>query len=270
MATSSSRKSKSGKKKTTKKSKSHRKTVKKHSRKSAIKSSKPPRRNKVSPLKTTNKEGDTSPTSHSTSDKNKSGDKARAQQDKMNKELRSTTDSAMKKLEDIQKEVAAPTKESSAKRSQSGTGNNPTPPEERLPGLAGTQATAAADAAAGAISAARNHMVLQAETDTRLKSDPRYERDQEVYKMGQEGKLGLVPLSDAEAAVAATRAGISEEVVDKIPKTAEEQVADDKRRLEEAKKAADKRAEDIRKAGESGSDAGESHHSRGTTAGTEE
>lgn len=199
---------------------------------------------KVSPLSTSKE-----------SDKKESTSARKTATDKVTEGTSNVAKDAMKKLENIQKEVAAPTREPSAKRSQSGTGNHPVPPEERQPGLAGTQATAAADMAAGAISAARDHLVRQEETEKRLKSDPRYERDQLVYKMGQEGKLGLVPPSDAEAAAIAERSGISQEVADKIPRTAEEQAADDKRRLEEAQRK---------------SDATKSDNSGGTTSGAQE
>jgi hypothetical protein len=263
MATTKRGKKTTGKAK--KKSIKHRATIKKHPRKkTAAKSSTTKKKGgKVSPFNSSSDKDSAADSSTSTS---KSAKKTASDErnEKITSGAKDAAETAMKKLEAIQKEVAAPPRESSAKRSQSGTGNNPTPPEERSPAQAGTQVTAAADMAAGAISAARDHLVRQEETERRLKSDPRYERDQEVFKKGQEGKLALVPPSEAEVAALAERTGISEEVADKIPKTPEEQIADDKKRLAEA----DKRAEQLRgaRAGESS----DSHNSGGTTTGTKE
>lgn len=216
---------------TTKKGK---KTGKKKSGKKSTKKTTNRRTRNVSPLNRTtseaDKERDMSKSRTSTSSTTSSPAEKRVA------ETTSVAKDAMERLEKIQQDVAAPTRESSAKRSQTGTGNNPTPPEERLPTGPGTQTTAAADMAAGAISAARDHLIRQEETDKRLKSDPRYERDQEVFKMGQEGKLPLVPPSEAEVIAGAERAGVSEAVAEAIPKSPEEQIADDKKRLDEAKK----------------------------------
>jgi hypothetical protein len=111
--------------------------------------------------------------------------------------------------------------------------NNPTPPEDRVAGP-GPASTAALDAAAGAVAAAGANLQAQATADARLKSDPRYERDQKVYELGQAGKLGYVPPSPA--AVAAS--GVKPEVLEELPKTPEEQVAQDMPRLEQAERKA--------------------------------
>ncbi len=111
--------------------------------------------------------------------------------------------------------------------------NNPTPPEDRVAGP-GPAATAALDAASGAVAAAGANLQAQERSDALLKSDPRYERDQKVYEMGQTGKLGYVPLSPAEVAAS----GVSPEVLKELPKNAQEQADQDMGRLEQGEQRA--------------------------------
>jgi hypothetical protein len=114
---------------------------------------------------------------------------------------------------------------------------NPEKPEDREPTFAGMATTGPRDLAAGAVRSAIG-MVKAAETiEARLNSDPRRERDQKVFELGRQGKLGLVPPSEAEVAATAERMGYSTEVTDKLPKTPEEQVEEDTKRLEAAENA---------------------------------
>jgi len=81
------------------------------------------------------------------------------------------------------------TKKSSAERSQEGSNLNEAPPDEReqfAPDM-----VAAAQVGLAAYSA-RVSDTLEAET--RLRSDPRYERDQEIFKLGQQGKI--IPIGE--------------------------------------------------------------------------
>lgn len=127
--------------------------------------------------------------------------------------------------------------ESEAKKPHSertGADNNPTPPHERNMANAGPAATAALDSVAqstrNAIESLRNHE----ESEARIKSDPRWERDQKVFEMGRAGKLGAVPPAEEEIAAMASRAGVPEEVIEAMPKTPEEQAARDMERLRAA------------------------------------
>ncbi len=112
--------------------------------------------------------------------------------------------------------------------------NNPTPIEDRVAGP-GPASTAALDAASGAISGARANLEAHESAEARLKSDPRHERDQEVYSMGQAGTLGYVPPSAAELAAS----GVSPEVLKELPKNADEQNTQDMERLNKGKEAAE-------------------------------
>lgn len=144
----------------------------------------------------------------------------------------------VEKLNEISKQFEAETYESSFARSQKGGNLNPVAPEDRTTVQRGPQILAGAATAAGAIGAARDALASQLTADARLTSDPRYERDQKVYELGQQGKLGLVPPTEAEQITAAAHAGAPPEAVDKLPTTPEEQVAQDMPRLEEAEKRA--------------------------------
>lgn len=136
-------------------------------------------------------------------------------------------------LGDMAEQFEAETMKSSWDRAQE-TGNpHPVAPEDRLP-TRGPAILAAAATAAGALGQARDAITLQLESDARLTSDPRYERDQKVFELGQTGKLGLVAPTEAEKAAQVERAGVSAEVAALVPSTPEEQVADDMRRLGEA------------------------------------
>jgi hypothetical protein len=154
------------------------------------------------------------------------------------KDARVSAEETVKQLDKLHEQIAQPTKESSAKRSANPGNLNKTPPEERGPGFIGDQPLAAANAAAAHISAARDQFTNQVQADARLLSDPRYERDQKVFELGQTGKLGLVPPAEAELAASAERAGLSPEVAEKVPQTPQEQVDEDMPRLEQAEKTA--------------------------------
>lgn len=140
-------------------------------------------------------------------------------------------------LNDMAKSFEAETYDSSFNRSQKSGNLNPTAPEDRT-AARGPQVLAGAATAAGAIGAARDALTTQLTADARLASDPRYERDQKVFELGQQGKLGLVPPTEAEVITSAARAGTPPEAADKIPTTPEEQVSQDMPRLEEAEKRA--------------------------------
>lgn len=157
------------------------------------------------------------------------------------KDTRVSAEDTVKMLNDMIEKTAAPTKESSAKRSQSGgAGNNPIPPAERkeIGPAAAPAATTAASTAAHMISAARDQLTSQLDADAKLTSDLRYERDQALYELQQQGKAGLIPPSEAEVAAAAVRAGTPPEVAEKIPATQEEQISDDMKRIKEAEERA--------------------------------
>lgn len=139
----------------------------------------------------------------------------------------------VEKLNEITKDFEADTYESSLNRAQKSGNLNKVAPEDRtIP--RGPQVLAAAATAAGALGAARDAITTQLTSDARLTSDPRYERDQKVYELGQQGKLGLVPPTEAEVATSIARAGGDPEIAKLIPKTPEEQVAQDMPRLEQA------------------------------------
>lgn len=143
----------------------------------------------------------------------------------------------VEKLEEVVKQFEGETYESSDKRSQTAGNPNPVKPEDRTIAR-GPQVLAGAALAAGSIGAARDQLASQLEADARLTSDPRYERDQKVYELGQQGKLAGIAPAPAEAAALAAKAGLPAEVAEKIPKTPEEQVAQDMPRLEEAQERA--------------------------------
>lgn len=142
----------------------------------------------------------------------------------------------VEKLDEIVKQFEGEVYGSSMERAKQ-TGNlNPVAPHERSI-QRGPMVLQAAATAAGAIGAARDALTTQLEADARLTSDPRYERDQKVYELGQQGKLGMVPPTQAEQAAAAARAGLPPEIAELTPKTAEEQVAEDMPRLAAAERA---------------------------------
>lgn len=116
------------------------------------------------------------------------------------------------------------------------TTNNPVPAHERTtaPVTGGGIAAAAA-----AIGAARSQIENELIADARLASDPRRERDQKIFEMGQRGELGFVPPSEAELAAAGAKLGTKgEEVIAATPKTGAEQVDQDMPRLKEGERLA--------------------------------
>lgn len=171
------------------------------------------------------------------------GEKRKEQAKKQEEQARETLD----KLEDAAQSSATPTYKPSAERSKESGNPHPIKPEDRVPTI-GLAYTASADSAAGAIGAARAQLEGQLEADKRIQSDPRWERDQKVFEMGQKGQLGLVPPSEAEVAAQAVRGGMPSAVAEKLPTTPEEQAADDMERLEKG----EKRAEVISPAANSG------------------
>ena len=114
---------------------------------------------------------------------------------------------------------------------------HPIPAAERTGPSTAPAATAQLDQALGAIGTARTAMTTQLTSDARIASDPRYERDQKVFALGQQGKLGAVPPSDAEKVAMASRAGIDPEAAKLTPSTPAEQVEQDMPRLEAAEKS---------------------------------
>ncbi len=149
---------------------------------------------------------------------------------------RVSAEKTVEQINNIQKQFQAEQIPSSAERAKKSGNYHPVPPEERSPAR-GPQTLAAADTAAGALGAARDAITSQLVADARIASDPRYERDQKVYELGATGKLGKIAPSEAEVAAALEKTGLSQEVADKIPKNAEEQVAQDMPRLEAAEVA---------------------------------
>lgn len=121
----------------------------------------------------------------------------------------------------------------SSERAKTPGNLNPVPPQDRSPSP-GAAVRNPADIAAAHIAAATTAIDVHNRTEAILESDPRRERDQRVFELGQTGKLGLVPPTEAEVKAAAERSGLSEEVVDLIPKGPEEQIADDMERLDKA------------------------------------
>ena len=140
----------------------------------------------------------------------------------------------VEQIEKIQEQFSGETYKSSAERSKQSGNLNEVPPHERTMSR-GPQILAAADQAAGALGAARDAITNQLVADARIASDPRYERDQLVYELGATGKLAGIKPAPAEAAMASIKAGVPPEVQELVPKTAEEQVAQDMPRLEEQK-----------------------------------
>jgi hypothetical protein len=136
----------------------------------------------------------------------------------------------VEKLDEIVKQFEGEVYGSSLERAGQGGNIHPVAPEDRRV-QRGPQVLAAAATAAGAIGAARDALVTQLESDARLISDPRYERDQKVYELGQQGKLGNVPLSEAEQIALVARTGNPPEVAEAMPKNVHEQIADDMSRL---------------------------------------
>lgn len=114
---------------------------------------------------------------------------------------------------------------------------HPIPAAERTGPSTAPAATAQLDQALGAIGAARTAMTAQLVSDAKIASDPRYERDQKVFALGQQGKLSAVPPSDAEKVAMAARAGIDPEAAKLTPSTPAEQVQQDMPRLEAAEKS---------------------------------
>jgi hypothetical protein len=141
----------------------------------------------------------------------------------------------VEKLDEIVKQFESKTYESSLERQKKKGNLNPVAPEDRTI-QRGPLVLQGAATAAGAIGAARDALAGQLEADARLTSDPRYERDQRVYELGQAGKLAGIRPTEAEAAAAVARAGLPPEVAELTPKTAEEQVAQDMPRLDEAER----------------------------------
>jgi hypothetical protein len=141
----------------------------------------------------------------------------------------------VKKLDEIVKQFEAPTYGGSMERHKQPGNLNPVPPEERTI-QRGPLVLQAAATAAGAIGAARDALSTQLEADARLTSDPRYERDQMVYELGQAGKLAGIRPTDAEVEAQVARSGLPPEVADKLPKDAKEQIEQDMPRLEEAQR----------------------------------
>ena len=139
----------------------------------------------------------------------------------------------VEKLDEVVKQFEGETYGPSDKRAQESGNPHPVAPEDRTIAR-GPQVLAGAALAAGSIGAARDQLATQLEADARLASDPRYERDQKVFELGQQGKLAGIAPSPAEAAAQVVRAGLPAEVAEKVPKTPEEQVAQDMPRLEEA------------------------------------
>lgn len=137
------------------------------------------------------------------------------------------------RLDEVGKQFEGETYDSSLNRAQKPGNVNKTPPHERTPSR-GPALNAPLATAAGAIGAARAAITAEMDAQARIESDPRHERDQRVYEMGQRGVLPLVPPSEAEQAALAARSGMPAEVIDKMPKTPEEQVAEDTARLDQA------------------------------------
>lgn len=80
--------------------------------------------------------------------------------------------------------------ESSATRSESGNNPHPVRPEDRK-GPLGPAVTQVADSAAQLTAVAEARSKIQEDADARIKSDPRYEMDQEIFIAGKQGKLGV-------------------------------------------------------------------------------
>lgn len=136
----------------------------------------------------------------------------------------------VEKLGQIVKQFEGEVYGSSLERAGKGGNLHPVAPEDRKI-QRGPQVLAGAATAAGAIGAARDALTSQLEADARLISDPRYERDQKVYELGQAGKLQNVPPSEAERIAQVAHAGNPPEVAEAMPKDVHEQIRDDMARL---------------------------------------
>lgn len=145
-----------------------------------------------------------------------------------------TVDALNQMREDLNVETYGP----SSERAKQPGNLNPIPPHERSASQTGSATTTPAQIAAGHLAAATTAIETHQRTEQLLNSDPRRERDQKVYELGQTGKLGLVPPSEAEVKAMAERSGLSEEVADALPGSVEEQVADDMNRLHQAEERA--------------------------------
>lgn len=136
-------------------------------------------------------------------------------------------------LKSLQEKYGAETRGPSAGETQ----NHPVPAAERHAGPSPADTQAAASAAS-ALGSARAQIENQLVTEARLASDPRRERDQRVYEMGQRGELAFVPPSEEEVAAQAARSGLTPEVIEDLPKTPSEQAERDEKRLDEGEAAA--------------------------------
>ena len=135
-------------------------------------------------------------------------------------------------LKGLQEKYGAETRGPSAGDVQ----NHPVPPAERTTAPVTGGGIAAAAAAVGA---ARGQIENELVAEARLASDPRRERDQKMFEMGQRGELGFVPPSEAELAAAGAKLGSKgDEVIAAIPKSGKEQVDQDMPRLEEGERLA--------------------------------
>lgn len=147
-------------------------------------------------------------------------------------ETRASAEETLKQIDELTKKSEAPQRGPAA----TATDYHSVPAHERTTAQQAPASTSQLDSAALALGAARAAVTTQLQSDARLMSDPRYERDQKIYEMGKQGKLGMVPPSEAEKAAQAARVGLPPEVVEKIPSTPSEQVSDDMKRLQEAEK----------------------------------
>lgn len=152
-------------------------------------------------------------------------------------EARDTAGDVIHVLQEARTNLGVETYGPSSERAKQSGNLNPVPPHERKASQ-GPMQTAAADLAAGHLAAAETAILTQAESQARIESDPRHERDQKVFELARTGKLAGIAPSPAEAAAIAARSGMPQEVADLIPKTPEEQVAQDMPRLEEAERRA--------------------------------
>lgn len=153
--------------------------------------------------------------------------------EKGTKDNRPTVDQVVSRIDSLREETQAETMKSSFQRAQESGNPHPVAPEDRLPD-SGPQNRAAIDAAAGHLEAARTAALTQDETEKRLKSDPRYERDQKVFELARTGAIANVPPSEAE--IAAQNINLPEEVREAIPSSAAEQVDEDMQRIQEAER----------------------------------
>jgi len=95
---------------------------------------------------------------------------------------------AVKQIQKLTTELAGDTAPKLPTSQRYDKNPNSTPPGERS--LADTPTSAATSqltSAALALNAASDAYTLQADSDKRLKSDPRYERDQKIFELGQTG-----------------------------------------------------------------------------------